>query len=78
MVKIDMRHLTESLPRLFEKNEHGKLSRIWGKDDRLTTTAGYDVEKNLWDMILKEDCERTFLVGECDKLRAFYKEAIAA
>ncbi|KAH7161825.1 mannosyltransferase putative-domain-containing protein [Dactylonectria macrodidyma] len=71
-VKIDARRLNLLMGDLFTKEEDGELSRLWGPDsDSVVEVAGYDLEKVIWEEIIKATCERS-LLEDCDRIREYY------
>ncbi|KAF7556562.1 hypothetical protein G7Z17_g1369 [Cylindrodendrum hubeiense] len=71
-VKIDSRRLSQLVGDLLSEEEDGELSRLWGPDsDSVVEMAGYDLEKVIWEEIIKANCERT-LLEECDRIREYY------
>ncbi|KAH6970691.1 mannosyltransferase putative-domain-containing protein [Ilyonectria sp. MPI-CAGE-AT-0026] len=71
-VKIDARRLNILVAEVFSKESDGELSRLWGPDsDSVVEMAGYDLEKVIWEEIIKANCERS-LSEECDRIREFY------
>ncbi|KAH6887127.1 mannosyltransferase putative-domain-containing protein [Thelonectria olida] len=72
-VKIDTRRLSVLIGDLLSKKKDGELSRIWGPDtDSVIEVAGYDLEKVIWEEVVKANCER-FLLKECARIRDYYE-----
>lgn len=76
-VKIDLRNMDDTINHLLEKDEFGKLVRLWGHDNRLMESSGYDVEMTLWDEIIEANC-RSSWSEDCDKLREYYTKVFNA
>lgn len=71
-VKIDTRRLSSLVGRLLSEETDGQLSRIWGNDvDSVIEEAGYDLEKVIWEEIIKVNCENS-LLEECARIREYY------
>lgn len=74
-VKIDTRRLSELVKDLLEKKT-GRKSRIWGPNvDSVTKTAGFDLEKAVWEEVVRASCEGS-LLEECDKIRDYYYKKV--
>jgi alpha 1,2-mannosyltransferase len=74
LVKIDVRRLGHSLEeKLFQTNLTGHYQRLWGDGMMLSEMAGYDVEREMWNVLLKADCESTLLSDDCDRLKDWYR-----
>ena len=72
LVKIDAKRLSASVGKTLYKKTHNKYSRLWGPDSNTTiAAAGYDVEKVVWEEIIKANCQQTFL-EECEKIKDYY------
>lgn len=72
VIKLNMNKLSESMEPAWRKNEQGLPQRLWGDQPRLDHTAGYDVEKAMWEEIIRVNCHHSFL-SECNQLRQWYK-----
>ncbi|KAM5366202.1 hypothetical protein ACJZ2D_010630 [Fusarium nematophilum] len=71
-VKIDTRRLSQLVEDLVSEKKGGELSRIWGPDvESVTEAAGYDLEKVIWEEIIKANCDRS-LLEECERIRDYY------
>jgi len=78
LVKVDIRRLKKSLgEKLYRLNDKGRWQRLWGDDRVLRDMAGYDVERAMWEMVLKTDCEGTLLAEECGELRKWFADVFA-
>jgi len=71
-VKLDIRDLNHSLRNLYRDDEKNGAQRLWGDDDKVKRAAGYDVERVLWEAVLRVDCDAT-LLGECARLRKWFE-----
>jgi len=75
LVKVDIRHLSKSLgEKLFRRDDKGRWQRLWGDDRVLRDMAGYDVERAMWETVLKADCDGTLLVEDCGELRKWFAD----
>ncbi|KAK7424104.1 mannosyltransferase [Neonectria punicea] len=75
-VKVDTRRLTQFVGDLSSKDEDedDTVSRMWGPDsESVVEVAGYDLEKVIWEEIIKANCEHSFL-DECERIRDYYDE----
>ncbi|KAJ3533211.1 hypothetical protein NM208_g8089 [Fusarium decemcellulare] len=75
-VKVDARRLNKLIDKEDEEGnkDDGPWSRIWGPDSsKIVKTAGYDLEKAIWQEIIKVNCDESLLV-ECDRIRDYYEE----
>lgn len=71
-VKIDARRLSRSVGEVLYQRKDDQYSRLWGSDSGpLISAAGYDLEKAMWEEIIKASCSRSFL-EECEKIRDYY------
>ena len=76
-VKIDTRHLGQLVADPVIKTKDKKLSRIWGPDvDRISKVAGYDLEKVIWEEVIKATCDHS-LLEECEVIHNYYDEVFA-
>ncbi len=73
LVKVDIRHLGKSLAKLFLPDEKGRLTRLWGDDDKLIEMSGYDVEKAYWEEIITASCDSEYVATECSRLEEYVK-----
>lgn len=71
IVKLDLRKMDDPVDTVSELNENGKLMRMWGDDNKLIEMSGYDVEKVMWEEIIKANCETSYF-EQCERLREFY------
>ncbi|KAL8356662.1 hypothetical protein RB601_001796 [Gaeumannomyces tritici] len=72
VIKLNMNKLRESMEPAWRKDEKGYPQRLWGDQSRLAETAGFDVEKAMWEEIIQVNCHHSFL-AECNQLRRWYK-----
>jgi len=72
LVKIDIRHLSNAVEAAYRHDAASLYSRMWGRSEVLTEMAGFDVEKAMWQEIMRVDCEGTYLAQECDRLRKWF------
>ncbi|KAF7562824.1 hypothetical protein G7046_g1323 [Stylonectria norvegica] len=76
-VKIDTRRLSLSVGDFLTKDATGAYARLWGADsDAIIETAGYDLEKVIWEEIIKANCERS-LLEQCERLQDYYATVFA-
>lgn len=71
-LKIDMPSLETIMKDVMKKNKEGQLNRLWGDDDTLIEQSGYDVEKGMWEEILRYHCHQHPNADGCKSLRAYF------
>ncbi|KAJ2892036.1 putative MNN2-type II membrane protein [Zalerion maritima] len=78
-VKIDAKHLSSSVGDFIFTKQGGSHMRLWGNESEaiLTAEAGYDIERAVWEDLLRANCASSFL-EECDHLRDFYDNVFVA
>ncbi|KAI5460092.1 mannosyltransferase putative-domain-containing protein [Mariannaea sp. PMI_226] len=73
-VKIDTRHLSQLVEELLSKKDDDKVTRLWGPDaNSVIKVAGYDLEKVIWEEVIKVNCGRS-LLEECERIREYYEK----
>ncbi|TLD08153.1 hypothetical protein PspLS_11987 [Pyricularia sp. CBS 133598] len=71
-LKIDMPSLEIIMGDAMKLNKEGKLNRLWGDDDTLIAQSGYDVEKGMWEEILRYHCDPNPNADGCSSLRTYF------
>ncbi|OLN97122.1 Alpha-1,2-mannosyltransferase MNN23 [Colletotrichum chlorophyti] len=71
LFKINIATIGSITDPLFKPDAEGRLTRLWGTDEKFVERSGFDVERALWDVILSENCGSSLLV-ECLRLRQWY------
>ncbi|KAH8892219.1 nucleotide-diphospho-sugar transferase [Thozetella sp. PMI_491] len=70
-VKIDARRLLKTIK--IAKDKDGNWMRMWGDDSGpLIEAAGYDLEKTLWQELIKADCSHSSYLEDCEAMHDFY------
>jgi alpha 1,2-mannosyltransferase len=75
IVKVDIRRVESALKMAFRRNQKGKLLRLWGDEMKLAETSGYDVERAMWEEVIKADCESSWL-EDCERLKEYYRNVL--
>ncbi|KAF6841418.1 alpha-1,2-mannosyltransferase [Colletotrichum plurivorum] len=72
LFKLDIGAVGKDTDPMFRLDTEGHFGRLWGPDRKLIEDSGFDVERAMWDVVLKANCGSTFS-KECDGLKRWYE-----
>ncbi|KAI8228156.1 Alpha-1,2-mannosyltransferase MNN21 [Colletotrichum sp. SAR 10_96] len=76
LFKIDLFKVGGASDPMFRLDEEGKPGRLWGPDEKLVRDSGFDVERAMWDVVLKANCGKTTAAANatgCGNLKRWYE-----
>ncbi|KAF3803747.1 Alpha-1 2-mannosyltransferase MNN24 [Colletotrichum gloeosporioides] len=76
LFKIDLFKVGDASDPMFRLDDEGKPGRLWGPDEKLVRDSGFDVERAMWDVVLKANCGKTTAAANaagCGNLKRWYE-----